>query len=163
VGLLDSYKKDASQDKTTRGQAIEDDGEIKRRVNSAGAARGDRPQGKAGAYVLLACFFFIAYWVSGRAGSTCAGGQGRKHLSWAAFALSALLATALTVGVVKLVLRGDPEAKHFTIVRRRPGEDAVAVEPDRALHPARRPATCRCRASRASGQHAARAGDHPVT
>jgi hypothetical protein len=46
-------------------------------------------------------------------------------LSWFIFAASAVVATLLTVGVVKLVLRGDPEVKHLTVVRMAPGQPAV--------------------------------------
>src|SRR5207244_2153642 len=90
---------------------------------------GTDHQGKAGAYVLLAVFFFIGYWVIAGPGSyVFLAGKGRKQLSWSAFAVSAMAATLLTVGVVKLVLRGSPEAKHFTIVRQAAGEpDAVAI------------------------------------
>ena len=100
-----------------------------RRVNiGRSVLEGTDHLGKAGLYVTLAVFFFIGYWVVAGPGSyALLAGKGRKHLSWGAFAVSALGATLLTVGVVKLVLRGDPEVRHFTVVRQAQGEDAVAL------------------------------------
>ena len=83
-------------------------------------------EGKAGAYILLAVFFFVGYWVVAGPGSyVFLAGKGRRQLSWPMFAVAAIAATALTVGVVRLVLRGDPEVKHFSVVRMTPGQPAV--------------------------------------
>ena len=62
--------------------------------------------------------FFIGYWlVAGPGSYLYLAGKRRKELSWMIFAASAVAATALTVLVVKLVLRGSPEAHHVSIVR----------------------------------------------
>ena len=50
----------------------------------------------------------------------------RQALSWFFFAAAALVATAVTVGVVKLVLRGPPQVRHLTMVRVTPGQPAIA-------------------------------------
>ncbi len=77
--------------------------------------------------IVLAIVFFIAYWVVAGPGSYAyLLTTKRTGLSWFFFALSALLATAVTVGVVKLVLRGPPEARHVSFVRVAPGLPAVA-------------------------------------
>jgi hypothetical protein len=68
--------------------------------------------------VTLAVVFFIAYWlVAGPGVFAYLVGKKRTQLSWFMFAASALVATGLTVLLVKLVLRGPPELKHFTVVR----------------------------------------------
>ena len=77
--------------------------------------------------VTLAIVFFIAYWlVSGPGVFAYLVGKRRTQLSWFMFAASALVATALTVLLVKLVLRGPPELKHFTVIRAAPDAPAVA-------------------------------------
>jgi hypothetical protein len=83
---------------------------------------GMEHQGKAGFYIFLAVVFFIGYWVVAGPGSYFVlANKKRKELSWTIFAVSALLATALTVLVVRLVLRGQAEAHHSTVVRLSPG------------------------------------------
>jgi len=49
----------------------------------------------------------------------------RQGLSWFFFGISALAATALTMLVVKLVLRGPPQIKHLSFVRIAPGQPAI--------------------------------------
>jgi hypothetical protein len=76
--------------------------------------------------VTLAIVFFIAYWlVSGPGLFAYLVGKRRTELSWFMFGASALVATALTVLLVKLVLRGPPELKHFSVVRAAPDAPAV--------------------------------------
>ena len=83
-------------------------------------------QGKAGAYVFLVILFFVGYWIVAGPGSYLfLAGKGQRQLSWAIFAVAGLAATVLTVGVVRLVLRGEPEVKHVTTVRMAPGQPAV--------------------------------------
>jgi hypothetical protein len=82
--------------------------------------------GKAGAYVFLVILFFVGYWIVAGPGSYLfLAGKGQRQLSWAVFAVSALAATLLTVAVVKLVLRGDPEVRHVSVVRLAPGNPTV--------------------------------------
>jgi hypothetical protein len=74
----------------------------------------------------LAIVFFIAYWlVAGPGVFFYLVGRRRTQVSWFAFAASALVATGLTVLLVKLVLRGPPELQHFTVVRAAPDVPAV--------------------------------------
>ena len=82
--------------------------------------------GKAGAYVFLVILFFVGYWIIAGPGSYLfLAGKGQRQLSWAIFAVAGLAATVLTVGVVRLVLRGDPEVKHVTVVRLAANQPAV--------------------------------------
>jgi len=75
--------------------------------------------------VTVAIFFFIVYWIVAGPGSYLfLAARKRKGLSWTVFAASALVATAITVLVVKLVLRGDPEVHHITVVRLSPEANA---------------------------------------
>ncbi len=75
--------------------------------------------------VTVAIFFFIVYWIVAGPGSYLfLASRKRKGLSWTVFAAAALIATAITVLVVKLVLRGDPEVHHITIVRLTPDAPA---------------------------------------
>lgn len=83
-------------------------------------------EGKSAALVGLAVIFFIFYWiVAGPGIYLYLVSRGRSRMSWFFFGLSALAATAITVLLVKLVLRGDPEIRHLSIVRLSPNEPAV--------------------------------------
>jgi hypothetical protein len=80
---------------------------------------------KGAGLIVLAIFFFIAYWVVAGPGTYLfLAGRKHKELSWTAFALSALGATLLTVLVVRVVLRGSPEVHHATDIRMVSGQDA---------------------------------------
>jgi hypothetical protein len=82
--------------------------------------------GKAGAYVFLVILFFIGYWIVAGPGSYLfLAGKGQRQLSWPIFAVSAMAATLLTVLVVKMLLRGDPEVRHVSVVRLAPASPAV--------------------------------------
>jgi hypothetical protein len=73
---------------------------------------------KGAGLIGLAMLFFIVYWlVAGPGSFMFLANRKRKELSWPVFALSALVATALTVLLVRVVLRGSPEIKHATVVR----------------------------------------------
>ncbi len=75
--------------------------------------------------VFLAIAFFIVYWVlAGPVSFLVLSNRKRKGLSWQIFAASALIATLLTVGVVKLVLGGSADIHHLTFVRLGPGQPA---------------------------------------
>ncbi len=88
----------------------------------SGMEHGSRGAG----LVVLVVFFFIAYWlIAGPVSYMLLAVRKRSNLSWFAFALAAVAATALTAGVVELVLRGDPEVRHVSIVRLAPAEPAV--------------------------------------
>lgn len=87
-----------------------------------GMEHGERGAG----LVLLVVFFFIAYWViAGPVSFVVLAARKQSHLSWFAFGAAAIVATALTAGVVELVLRGDPQVKHVSVVRLTQSDPAV--------------------------------------
>lgn len=78
--------------------------------------------------ITLALAFFCGYWVlAGPVTYTWLAAKKKTHLSWMLFAVVALGATGLTALIVKLVLRGPPELKHFSVVRSAPGEPEVVI------------------------------------
>jgi hypothetical protein len=81
---------------------------------------------KSRALVSIAVVFFIAYWVvAGPGVYFYLLTRSRPQLSWFLFAFSALVATVLTVLVVRLVVRGAPELAHVTVIRTAPGEPPI--------------------------------------
>lgn len=73
---------------------------------------------KSKVLVSIAVVFFIAYWVvAGPGVYFYLLTKSRPQLSWFLFAFSAVVATVLTVLVVRLVVRGAPELHHVTLVR----------------------------------------------
>lgn len=87
----------------------------------ASMLRGMEHEGRAGGLVFLAGVFFVGYWVvAGPVAYLVLAGKKRTELSWSIFAVSAMVATLLTVGVVRLVLRGDAEVHHVSLVRMLP-------------------------------------------
>ncbi|HLL89584.1 MAG TPA: hypothetical protein VK324_09790, partial [Tepidisphaeraceae bacterium] len=84
--------------------------------------------GKQATLVSLVVVFFIVYWLAAGPGSyLLLANKGRKNASWPAFALAAMVATGLTVLVTRLVLQGDPVARHWTLVQQAPGQPAVVT------------------------------------
>ncbi len=80
---------------------------------------------KSRVYVSIAVFFFIAYWVlAGPAGYITLLSRKKAHLSWILFCASAIVATLVTVLLVKLLLRGGPELKHLSLVKIAPNQPA---------------------------------------
>jgi hypothetical protein len=76
--------------------------------------------------MFLAIVFFLVYWVVAGPGSYIFLAVKKKRgLSWFAFGISALVATAFTIGVVKLVLRGPPEVRHISLVRGVAGQPTI--------------------------------------
>ncbi len=76
--------------------------------------------------VILAVAFFIVYWVlSGPVSFLILSTKKKRGLSWQIFAASALGATLLTVGVVRLVLGATAQIHHITFVRMAAGQPAV--------------------------------------
>lgn len=89
--------------------------------------KGMEHGGRGAGYVAIAVLFFLGYWVVAGPGSYFfLAARKRTHYSWVMFAACAGVATLLTVGIVKVVLRGAPEVKHVTFVRVAPGGEAVA-------------------------------------
>jgi hypothetical protein len=75
------------------------------------------------AMIGIAVLFFLVYWVAAGPGSyLILLKKGKAMLSWFTFAAIAIGATGLTVGIVKLVLRGAPQLRHVSFVRMTPGE-----------------------------------------
>jgi hypothetical protein len=73
---------------------------------------------KAAWLISIACFFFVVYvLVAGPGVYFFLLSRGRAQQSWFYFGLSAVVATGLTVLLVKAVVRGPPELKHFSISR----------------------------------------------
>jgi hypothetical protein len=76
--------------------------------------------------VVLAIGFFILYWAAaGPISYFVLANKKKKGASWPIFGLSAIVATLLTVGVVKLVMGADANVKHVSFVRWAPGQPAV--------------------------------------
>jgi hypothetical protein len=72
----------------------------------------------AGALVVLALVFFIAYWLAaGILSWVILVSRKRKEWAWLAFAAVGCGATLVTLVVVRVVLQGAPEIHHFTLVR----------------------------------------------
>ncbi len=96
-------------------------------VDLGGAILGGMDHGtKTALLVVLAMFFFVAYWlVAGPGVYFFLRRRKQSGWSWWAFAATALVATALTVGVVWVVLRGPPKVRHFTVVRGAPGMPTI--------------------------------------
>ena len=83
--------------------------------------------GKSNALIAIAVVFFIAYWVvAGPGVYLWLVTKARSHMSWFMFALSAVVATALTMLVVRLVVRGPPVMKHVTVVRAVSGDATIS-------------------------------------
>jgi hypothetical protein len=83
-----------------------------------GLLKGMELTSKSTALVSIAVVFFIAYWVvAGPGVYLYLLTKSRPQLSWFLFAFSALVATVLTVLIVRLVVRGAPEMAHVTLVR----------------------------------------------
>ena len=78
---------------------------------------------KAAAYIVLAVVFFLLYWIASGPGTYFfLAGKKRKELNWFIFGAWAFVGTLVTVLVVRLVLRGDAEVRHLSIVRNVAGQ-----------------------------------------
>jgi hypothetical protein len=74
--------------------------------------------GKAAAFVFVAVFFFFIYWIVAALGlHIYLEIRGKADLSWFLFAAGALAATAITVLLVRLLVRGPPELRHISVIR----------------------------------------------
>jgi hypothetical protein len=79
---------------------------------------------RTGAFLIgVAAVFFVVYWLAAGPGTYLfLVSKKKSSASWFAFAVAAIVATALTILVVRLVLRGPPQAKHFSIVKFAPNQ-----------------------------------------
>ncbi len=74
--------------------------------------------GRSATLVLVALVFFVAYWLLAGPGLYLwLAAKKRTGASWFLFGAAAVAATLLTLGIVWLALRGDPQAAHSTLVR----------------------------------------------
>lgn len=81
---------------------------------------------RAGVLVGLAVLFFVLYWVAAGPGAwVVLKLKGKREYAWLAFAAVACGATLVTLLVVRVVLRGSPELRHFSLVRVMPGEPTL--------------------------------------
>lgn len=99
-------------------------------TNDVGFAllKGMELKSKSQLLVTIAVVFFIAYWlVAGPGVYLYLVSKSRPQLSWFLFAFSAVVATVLTVLIVRLVVRGPPDLNHVTVVRTTPDAPALAV------------------------------------
>lgn len=88
--------------------------------------KGLNLSGKGMWLIFVAIAFFLIYWVVAGPGSFLyLTAKNRAGLSWFFFGLAAIAATAVTVLVVKLVLRGPPEIRHLSFVRAAPKQPAL--------------------------------------
>jgi len=87
--------------------------------------RGVEFGAKGAGLIVLAIFFFIVYWIVAGPGTYLVlTGRHRKELSWTAFGVTAMVATLITVLLVRLVLRGSAEIHHATDLRVAEGQEA---------------------------------------
>lgn len=78
---------------------------------------------KAAGYIFIAMIFFIGYWIVAGPGTYLfLSNKKKREWNWFMFGFWAFVATALTLGVVRLLLHGGAEVKHQTIVRITPGQ-----------------------------------------
>src|SRR5439155_13876372 len=88
--------------------------------------QGMEAKSKASLFIATAVAFFLIYWaVAGPGFYVYLVQKRRASLSWFMFGLSALIATAFTVLIVKLVLRGPPEVHHISFVQQASNQPAV--------------------------------------
>ena len=86
---------------------------------------GINQTGTVSSLVALAVAFFIVYWVIAGPGLFAyLLNKRRQNLNWFGFVLSAMIATAVTVLIVKLVVRGPPVLKHTSVVEQATGDPA---------------------------------------
>lgn len=86
--------------------------------------RGVEFGAKGAGLIVLAIFFFIIYWIIAGPGMYfLLAGRNRKQHTWTAFGFTAVAATALTVLLVRVVLRGSPEIHHSSLVRMVNGQE----------------------------------------
>jgi hypothetical protein len=80
-----------------------------------------------GAWMIFeAIAFFVIYWiVAGPASYLYLVTKKQAGFSWFFFGLAAVAATAVTVLIVKLQLRGPPEIRHLSIIRVAPNQPAI--------------------------------------
>jgi hypothetical protein len=74
--------------------------------------------GRGTQLVAVAVLFFVGYWIiAGPVAFFVLRARGKAHYNWFAFGALAVLATLLTLGLVRLVLSGSPQVRHFSVVR----------------------------------------------
>lgn len=77
----------------------------------------------AATYLLIAGFFlFIYFLIAGPGSYLFLVSRKRAQFSWFAFALAAVIASGLTVVLIKAVVRGPPRLQHLSVIRYAQGE-----------------------------------------
>jgi hypothetical protein len=78
--------------------------------------------------ITLAVLFFLCYWLlAGPGAYAYLAARKKTQLSWFIFGACAFGATAMTYAMYRLVLRGAPEVRHFSVVRIAQDQPAVVV------------------------------------
>jgi hypothetical protein len=81
--------------------------------------------GTVSSLVALAVAFFIIYWVvAGPGVFAYLVNRRRQNLSWFGFTIAAMIATLVTVLIVRLVVRGPPQLAHSSFILQAPNEPA---------------------------------------
>ncbi|MFT3788183.1 MAG: hypothetical protein QM770_18775 [Tepidisphaeraceae bacterium] len=84
--------------------------------------------GRSATLVVVAVFFFIGYWIiAGPGVYLFLRAKRKQQYSWFAFGALTVLATLLTLGVVRLMLSGPPQVRHISFVRAGPVDPAAIV------------------------------------
>ena len=109
---------------------------LKQRYANDGASRdlgasfvtGTNLEGKTATLLTLAFVFFIGYWViAGPGAFLYLAAKKRATANWFVYGAVAAAATALTIVIAQVVLRGGPQDKHVSLVRARGDADAARV------------------------------------
>jgi hypothetical protein len=76
--------------------------------------------------IFLAVVFFLIYWVIAGPGTYAyLATKKRQGYSWFFFGITAMLATLVTMAVVKIVLRGPPQIRQLSVVRVSPAQPTI--------------------------------------
>jgi hypothetical protein len=84
--------------------------------------------GRSTQLIAVAVIFFVGYWViAGPVAFFVLRAKGKSQHNWFVFGALAVLATLLTLALVRLMLSGSPEVRHFTYIRNGPAAPAALV------------------------------------
>jgi hypothetical protein len=115
--VLDKYTRQRDRDEWSRGGVVD---------MGKSLISGVELGSTVSALVAIAVAFFIVYWVIAGPGLFAyLVNKRRQNLSWFAFSVSAMVATLVTVLIVKLVVRGPPKLEHSSIIAQATGQPAI--------------------------------------
>ena len=139
--VVDSAGGTKSFDLPIRAETAPRPGDAKDKIKNTWTAAGTRDIGasyidkldldsKTAALISLAFLFFIAYWlIAGPGAYLVLVAKKRPQWSWFIFGATAVVATLLTVVIAQLVLRGNAQVRHVSMVRvRSDGTDPALVQ-----------------------------------